>query len=1598
MIRNRRLSSFIIVTLILSMVLANPAFAKTSQPEENLMTSDLGEGLLLDYKVNRSFNGTSDFVDHTVDINKAAGLTQGSIAVKFKSTSSALAKTFISASNTAKPSSNISLTMNNGAVYFENRENNVYAARITATGTYNDGKWHTAVLNVGNSGTKIYVDGSEKGSSSSTAFFANVPSLNGMWVGKNVDSTGGEWFYAGDMEYVKVYNRTLTLEEIAELSGTTPVRLDYTIPMIDLAGETDRQVLTDREPGQYLGHPDSVLLDDGKTIYTFYPKGHGIGPIVVKKSSDGGRSWSDRLSTPASWATSQETPTVYKLEMPDGSTRLEMISGMVRNGDVGFQTAYSDDNGATWTELKHYFKDDGKAGIVAMASLTRLKNPDGSWAYRWMGIFHDFAYNNWKTYLTFDEDGNEQWSTPERLLAEHNDIEKYAGLCEIEVIRSPKGDQLALLARAQHKKTNAMIAFSNDEGKTWTEPREMQGSLMGERHKAEYDPVSGRLLITFREINRRSATDLNDWVAGDWVAWVGTYDDLVNNKEGQYRVRLMDDFTPSVRAGDTGYAGNVVLDDGTFVLTSYGYFDPQDTRAPYIMTVRLKLSELDEAVQQPPVETTTRIINDFDTGDGLDQFKFYGPWSTSTGIANLHNGDEHWSSSGSWAGKPENVYYTVKFEGEQLKLVGIKAPNHGIYAVSVDGGAEVEVDAYASSRQFKQVLYDTGKLKSGQHTIKVRATGKKTGTAPDMQIDYAEVTFKVVPVTGIVMNNAPTSITEGDIVQMNASVEPGNATNKKVLWSTSDVTLAQVDAKGKLKALNSGKVSVTATSEDGGFKAVREIEITPGSNALKGAVGTTNTHYVVENLFDDYKRVDYNEIVQMTEKTWKGDAWKGDRASSQFVLWSTNKEQEQVTLSTGDLTNGNNHKIDSSNIKAHFVKTTKAARGNPSQGRPQEDIPDILGSSDPVDIEPFNVQPIWVSIDVPRDAAPGIYQGQLTATSASGESVTFNLELEVLDLTLPEVKDWDFALDLWQNPYAVARVNNIPENQLWTKAHFDAMKPHYEMLAAAGQKVITTTVTYDPWNSQTYDRYDSMVKWTKKADGSFEFNFDIFDQWVQFMMDLGIDKQIDAYSMVSWASKIKYYDEATQRDIIETVPVGDPKWTVMWRAFLEAFVPHLEEKGWLDITTMANDERSVNDMIKAADLIDEVSDGRLKISAAMNYNSLKDPRLDRIHNISVGLIYIQHNNKDLAEIAEHRRSLGLVTTIYNCVGHFPNSFTRSNPAEPVWVMWYSLRHKTDGYLRWAFDSFVQNPYETTDFRTWESGDSAQVYPGAVSSIRFEKMKEGIRDVEKVRYISNIDATVGETLEAEIWKMEAVGLAYDPFNGVKDPGKVDIPQEVTRLKSVLYDASKQVEGEVVQPEEITADLKGPSTVQAGDTFAVDMGLKGIETPVQALDVTVNYNPDHFVFDEATSTLEKLKIIESSMKEEGKVRLIMAAVGSDHQIDTDGTLAKLNFRAKILNESATSSIKTTAFTISNDKGVESAVASASIAIEIVTATTGKDEDINKDGKVSIGDLAIAAAHYGKDSNSPDWANIKHIDISNDKKIDIMDLAAIAAKILQ
>jgi hypothetical protein len=281
------------------------------------------------------------------------------------------------------------------------------------------------------------------------------------------------------------------------------------------------------------------------------------------------------LPVPENWATSLETPTIHRVVSPEGRRRLIVWSGL-----YPARLAVSEDDGVTWTPLA---PAGAWGGIVVMSALVELK-PLGRGRY--LAMFHDdgrfFAAAStavkppvFTLYATFSEDGGLTWSAPKTVYAA-SDVQ----LCEPGIVRSPDGRTLAALLRENSRTRNSFVIFSKDEGLTWSAPRELPGALTGDRHTAKYAP-DGQLLVSFRDMAHDSPT------RGDWVAWVGTFDDIVDGREGQYRVWLMD----NTKDSDCAYPGVEVLPGGTFVLTTYGHWTAGES--PYIMSVRLRLDELD---------------------------------------------------------------------------------------------------------------------------------------------------------------------------------------------------------------------------------------------------------------------------------------------------------------------------------------------------------------------------------------------------------------------------------------------------------------------------------------------------------------------------------------------------------------------------------------------------------------------------------------------------------------------------------------------------------------------------------------------------------------------------------------------------------------------------------------------------------------------------------------------------------------------------------------------------------------------------------------------------------------------------------------------
>lgn len=542
-------------------------------------------------------------------------------------------------------------------------------------------------------------------------------------------------------------------------------------------------------------------------------------------------------------------------------------------------------------------------------------------------------------------------------------------------------------------------------------------------------------------------------------------------------------------------------------------------------------------------------------------------------------------------------------------------------------------------------------------------------------------------------------------------------------------------------------------SNDPTQPTAQEWQATRGMHA---AWGTSNVRYAWHAMPE----------TKELKRTATLDAWRGERVSTQALIYSSvpSDSLAPITLQLSAFKNGR-HTLPAESVSAAFVRyvmtdawSTPDGRGAGCGYRPDHTLYDSAMVADIIDphaesmhMDAMSTRSVWVSCQVPADAATGTYSGTLSIKAGKRTIARLTLHIRVADRTLPAPKDWNFHLDLWQNPFTEARYYGTP---LWSDSHLEAMRPSMEMLAAAGQKVITASIMHKPWNGQTEDHFDSMVTWMKRLDGSWEFGFDVFDRWVEFAMSCGIDEQINCFSMIPWALSFPYYDVATNRMQVLRAAPGDAAYEEMWVAMLKAFSQHLREKGWFDITTIAMDERPMHAMQKAMAVIRK-ADPSFKVSLAGNWH----PEIEAdLYDYCIAL-----DQAELVpqEVLTRRQSEGKKTTVYTCCStHKPNTFTFSVPAEGAWYGFYVAGTEYDGYLRWAYNSWVKHPLHDTRFRQWPAGDTYMVYPYGRSSVRFEKLIEGIQAYEKIRILHDEFTREGDT--ARLSKLEEVIEMFD-FN-------------------------------------------------------------------------------------------------------------------------------------------------------------------------------------------------------------------------------------------
>ncbi len=246
------------------------------------------------------------------------------------------------------------------------------------------------------------------------------------------------------------------------------------------------------------------------------------------------------------------------------------------------------------------------------------------------------------------------------------------------------------------------------------------------------------------------------------------------------------------------------------------------------------------------------------------------------------------------------------------------------------------------------------------------------------------------------------------------------------------------------------------------------------------------------------------------------------------------------------------------------------------------------------------------------------------------------------------------------------------------------------------------------------------------------WDYSVFDRWVEFMIkEVGIKDQISCYTMVPWSMKVRIYNEATGLyEDLENKP-GAPSYEKIWGPFLTDFSAHLKKKGWISITGIGLDERP-DHMMRAAQALVKKYAPELKIISAVNSPSKGS---DIVYDMSP---IIHHTAMITPQMLAERKAAGKKTTFYVCTSPArPNTFTFSPLVESEWLGLFAAVNNLDGFLRWTYSSWGQDSFSNSAFGNWPDGDVYLVYPSNQSSIRFEKLRDGLEEFEKVQVMRNL---------------------------------------------------------------------------------------------------------------------------------------------------------------------------------------------------------------------------------------------------------------------
>lgn len=480
-------------------------------------------------------------------------------------------------------------------------------------------------------------------------------------------------------------------------------------------------------------------------------------------------------------------------------------------------------------------------------------------------------------------------------------------------------------------------------------------------------------------------------------------------------------------------------------------------------------------------------------------------------------------------------------------------------------------------------------------------------------------------------------------------------------------------------------------------------------------------------------RIDASNATNYRARAWTGAAWRNERVQIPFVLRGAAK-LEGLTARVEPRDARAAKVFSAAQTQVRWVRETMASAHYRYPwvwvDIPPHPVGDILDPSQPFALTDRGFRAVWVTVKTSATAEPGVYAADLVVRTATGDEVRGALSLELLARCLPEKRK--MYLDIWQTPWTVARYYGV---EPFSKAHYARLEPIYRELAAAGQQAITVTITDYPWNVRAnIDTPRSMVRYVRRADGSYVADFSRLDEYVDFAKRCGLGPKIHCYTLVKFQKHRDYWyvDEASGEARHVDCEPGSAEYEAYWQPLLRQLEDHAKARGWTGDVYVAMDELPPREVAAAAAVMKRAAPSfKLQMSGDVNPAEFAGVEID---SYSQGLRYDYVSREFLAEAAR-RRTRGQLTTFYVCCfPERPNCFVTSPLVEQRWLGLFAAAKGLDGFLkstshRWPQDA---DPLVDASCRPdWAPGETFLIYPGPLLSLRWEMLVDGFEEYDKV---------------------------------------------------------------------------------------------------------------------------------------------------------------------------------------------------------------------------------------------------------------------------